>query len=501
MGENNAVLVQILAVVAILFFCFVTYMNTKTWRWLHVTFMFLVFAAALTFVVYASMVMKMRQAWQKTVADLEVRVTAEEKKLEQAIFGDLNSQADRQKGLVEIREELNRAIIDRGRVWRHCSLVDEPQITSPGAPVSEVKLKLSTVPKNAIEGQKVKPNGMTEKTILYAFKKMSDDNAPLAYAYVGEFYAAAVADDSISLTSTLPLSPQEQALLVGPQDWILHEAMPRDSNAAMKALNPAQEWKEILDPNAFHDPQVYAAILAEYERDGKDATDEDSLKAENLEKIYAEVKFKQPYELKVDATDAVSPAGDGSESRLFNTEGEALSPILRRGDVVKFKQGDTAEIIFNGYKDAAGNVQQKGAAELADEGVVEIVRKVYRRKLNDYAYEFREIWMKRVKIQQLSRALDYEIDQVDKEFAVSQANLQSLNDRIAKLEADQQKVVDEKGKITGYVARVKASLDKAKAEFTSVMNDIDRKHAALVAASQRALSAGEKTDNRTASAR
>src|SRR6478672_10978735 len=73
MGGNETVIVQILAVVLILFFCFVTYMNTKTWRATHVTFLFLVFGAAMTFSVFASLIQKTRKAWQKINVELETR--------------------------------------------------------------------------------------------------------------------------------------------------------------------------------------------------------------------------------------------------------------------------------------------------------------------------------------------------------------------------------------------------------------------------------------------
>ena len=44
-----AIIFQVLGAVLALFFIFLTYMNTKTWRWVHVTIMFLVFVAASRF--------------------------------------------------------------------------------------------------------------------------------------------------------------------------------------------------------------------------------------------------------------------------------------------------------------------------------------------------------------------------------------------------------------------------------------------------------------------
>src|SRR4051812_21305239 len=117
MGGNEVVIVQILAVVAILFFCFITYMNTKTWRATHVTFLFLVFGAAMTFSVYASLILKTRKAWQKITKELVEREEKDEENVKLVIGGTSAA-----PGLVAWREALRREMIDRGRVWRDCAV-------------------------------------------------------------------------------------------------------------------------------------------------------------------------------------------------------------------------------------------------------------------------------------------------------------------------------------------------------------------------------------------
>src|SRR3954464_7541517 len=73
-----------------LFFIFLTYMNTKTWRWLHVTVMFLVFVASATFCVYAAMTVKTRAAWMKLNDNLEKQVATVEDELAKVSRGDPN---------------------------------------------------------------------------------------------------------------------------------------------------------------------------------------------------------------------------------------------------------------------------------------------------------------------------------------------------------------------------------------------------------------------------
>ena len=68
---DNPVIFQILLALVAIFFMFLTYMNTKTWRWLHVTMTFLVFLAIIPFGVYAALV---RMLFPTTWADLRLLV-------------------------------------------------------------------------------------------------------------------------------------------------------------------------------------------------------------------------------------------------------------------------------------------------------------------------------------------------------------------------------------------------------------------------------------------
>src|SRR5688572_32163012 len=132
---NEVVIVQILAVVLILFFCFVTYMNTKTWRATHVTFLFLVFGAAMTFSVYASLILKTRKAWQEITGRLEKREEDAAISVKKTLYGAPTANS----GLAAWREELGRELIDRGRVWRDCAVVGvEKKPPEAGSTNSEV---------------------------------------------------------------------------------------------------------------------------------------------------------------------------------------------------------------------------------------------------------------------------------------------------------------------------------------------------------------------------
>src|SRR5262245_38244677 len=87
---DNSLIVQILAGLAFLFACFLTYMSRSQWRWFHVTAMFLVFVMTIVFAVLAAYNLKARSAWLKAVKELEVALEKAETLREQLVDGDLS---------------------------------------------------------------------------------------------------------------------------------------------------------------------------------------------------------------------------------------------------------------------------------------------------------------------------------------------------------------------------------------------------------------------------
>src|SRR5947207_2310791 len=118
--SDYAIIFQVLGAVVALFVIYLTYMNTKTWRWVHVTFTFLVFAASVAFCVYAAMTLKTRAAWIKLHDNLEKQVAKTQAEVEQVTRGDPKDVEGKTASLFSVREELGRTILDRGRVWRGC---------------------------------------------------------------------------------------------------------------------------------------------------------------------------------------------------------------------------------------------------------------------------------------------------------------------------------------------------------------------------------------------
>src|SRR3982750_576339 len=118
--SEYAIIFQVLGALAALFFIFLTYMSTKTWRWMHVTATFFVFAATIAFCVYAAMTLKTRANWIKLHDNLEKQLTTTDAELEKVTQGDPKDVEGKEPSVLSLREELARIVIDRGRVWRGC---------------------------------------------------------------------------------------------------------------------------------------------------------------------------------------------------------------------------------------------------------------------------------------------------------------------------------------------------------------------------------------------
>jgi hypothetical protein len=497
MGGNEVVIVQILAVVLILFFCFITYMNTKTWRATHVTFLFLVFGAALAFSVYASLILKTRKAWQKVSDELVARADKAEISVNNSMYGTGD-----QPGLAAWREAVRRQLIDRGRVWRDCVVVGvETQPPEAGSANATVVVNLRTAPEGD-PGTNVDFTKMSQDTIVYAFRDLNPQTPHSSYLYMGEFNASAVTPSSITLTSTSPLTPFDQSLVGDAQTWILYERMPADDHSVFS--HPAETFHvdlagtpletkpgDLLKVESFNeegallkDPQAHQRIfqetLWEYGRDGMTEEEVDADRAAKMQeplseevkrqRLFAEVQFlKDMPDVDVDAGQSIPP--DAGNSEVFDSTGKALDPRLQRGEKVSFKAGQSAVMILYGARDRDGNLLEKGARELEDEGMVKLVRTIYRRPLNDYAYAFRHIYLRKTQVLESLALVNKEIGVVQAETAAAQKNTMARQVEKTKLEEDQTKLAEEQQKIAKYAEDLEAAYRGVRTELSRLYRE------------------------------
>jgi len=155
-----------------------------------------------------------------------------------------NPLEDKTVGILASQAELNRLLINRGRVWDKC----DPQKVDPKTQSVQVKTDPGT------------PNRMTDKLIVYAF----EDSENKGGQYIGEFRVTQVADDNVVLTPTLTLGGDDLKRLSTKGPWLLYELMPYDWHGVFADLTD-DERKAMLP----------AETLSEYVRDGQPAAADD----------------------------------------------------------------------------------------------------------------------------------------------------------------------------------------------------------------------------------
>jgi hypothetical protein len=455
---SNPVLYQALGILLILFFLFLIYMFTKTWRWFHVLCAFSVFAASIWFICCAAMSYRTHAAWR--ALELKSRQKSEELESEFGLLmnGDLTEIVQTTKSIRRSNAEFARLVFDRGRVWRSCT---------PQAPQANGTVVVGTVPADTVAGEEPTTSQMIKDMILYAFFEdvaPADAGVPpdtkLPAIYLGEFTATVVNPTSVTLQPTLPLSVNLPGLAQAGATWTLYETMPVDGHNFFAAdMNEVPDLNEDADVSpvfgtvdpAFVDTYVklpqrlqnqtdaeyqqvqaaHAAILEMYKRDGKRG-DPDSDPRDN---VWAKVKFTEEHSVDVDSG-AVLGGVEGSQT--FFNQGLAEIPLLQRGEPAKFKP------------DQIGVFPREDAERLIAAGVCEPGEDIYVRTLNDYEYQFRSNHLRMVRLRQDIERMQRNMQEITEANARTETQIAYRTQERDKLREDLTKFQFEQTAITKY---------------------------------------------------
>ncbi len=407
--------------VAVLLFAFMAYMVSKNWRWTHVTLLVFIFFGAIGSMILGAAVLKTQAGWRAEHDKLSKEMDKTEKRL--AELQVANALSDDPESVPRLQGELNRLIIDRGRVWRNA-------IPAPGDGVIDLNMArwgdtpcamaggeedefeepepIAVEDGEAAEGADAvtqsarNPHQITQGMIVHAFLEVpvsqldevqrnalfERHNLPeldtknacrVPGAFLGSFQVVGAGDTGITVKPMDALT-ETQASLLGNSTWALYEVMPRDSHRTLNGLS--SEAIQSLFAFAIRVSQADEITQAEVEqsidefiRDGQPA---DS--ADPQERRLIRVKFTQDHTVEVD----VEEAEQGIDQRQFDFRGRAQSAELQNGAPIEFKAGDV------NYFDAVT------ATRLRDAGVAEFdqeegsVWETYSRELRDYTYLFTE---------------------------------------------------------------------------------------------------------------
>ncbi len=451
---DNPIIYQALGALLILFFLFLTYMFTKTWRWFHVVCMFFVFGASIAFMCYATMVYRTHAAWRAVELKNRLAAEAAQAEFESLMYGNRAEVVQSTPSIRTQNAKFARLVFDRGRVWRNC--------TPQGPPQGDGSVTVSTVPAGAADPATA-DNQIEDKMILFAF---SEGTAPaevglppgtkLPEFYLGEFTAVSVTNTSVTVRPTLPLdSAQRQRLQAGGQTWTLYETMPIDGHKFFASdPNAKADLNEDADVAPIFgnmSPAFVSAYLPEpvrerYLRDGKRASDTDS-----PEQTWVKVQFTEAHSEIVDS-DATLGGVEGSQD--WFDRGRSEIPLLQRGDVAKFKKGEI------------GVFPQADAEDLINRGVADRKESIYVRALNDYEYQFRFTYLRMIQIRQDIERMQHNIDEQTATNARTETLIAYRSDEKAKLQSDLDKFIYERDQITAYHEKLATVEANTKAELS-----------------------------------
>ncbi len=486
MGEY-ALIFQILGGLLAIFFIFVTVMNTKTWRWLHVTALFLVFCATVGFMPIAAMSTKTQFEWTKTHAKLTKRLDETSKQYRDLVEGDAGSPDGGQNSLTNLRNAYSNFVIDRGRVFRQCVPTLNPAdgTVNVQVPLAAIAPAGGAAPAAAPPADPAAPPadpaaapadpaaapaapaapaggrlGIQAQEVLYAFMEVQSQGErpmPLPVFYLGQFEVTAAADQVLTLRRT-PAQPVVPAELQG--TWMLCETLPVDRHESfdfppenrdqqLGALFPRAMFEQLQVP-----PASYERMLEQYRRDGQVASEDDP-----PENVWIRVEFLKDHAIVVDAGTPVSPITD----HVYDIVGQSQVPRLQRGGPVEFKKGDTAT-----FDSETAGALLAGADPIAKLAAGQ--PRIFRRKLNDYETAFASL------NRRLRETLDAQVT-VDRHLAEVQSALTRTNEQIALLESDKTmlladvgKVQHERDELAKYRTALQGKLTETRAELSRLYN-------------------------------
>ena len=428
MDNNMSLAIYVGLAILLIGYFVVSFFSGKTWKVLHVLIAVCVFFASAVFFVMAVMTLKTHKEWREVYLELQAEVAEQEfqnELLEKGIGRDPKGEVQElEESIRELQEKLDQELYDRARVWRGC--------TVKGAADNTVTLTMIPSDDAATAGENLR---IADKAIMYAFREaQSPEGWNLPYDYVGEFQVEGQTQTELTLKPTLPIDPVVARGITTGVPWVLYELMPVDSYHAfvglrdetaenpdvdfanrMRQLMPAEKLR-VVGPG-------YEQLINEYVRDRTPA----QVGSDPPGRIWKRVRFKKaPEPIKVDSDDEQAQAA----LRYYDATGRAVPAALRTGDVKETAMSEAArnpDGVIKGIKtlvNSGGIAMEPGEikfdmedealldAETADEliaaNVAEEIEAVYVRQLRDYAFEFHDLYMRGIDLNNFATRLSYD---------------------------------------------------------------------------------------------
>jgi hypothetical protein len=483
------ILLFILFIVTIVF-------AASTWRGWHIAVVCLTFLAVVGLVVIASLSHKTHMHWKSEHANAEKMLLDAKEQGHTLKYGD-SLLAKSPDSLLETQGRLNRALLDRGRVWRQCT---------PGVPSGNT-IPISTVPPSPTgepgDPATAKPNGIEANMVLYAFREdvgVVNDEAgnpiPVPIAYLGEFRVAEAQPTGVTLEPTMPLDGIQQRLVSDPSArWSLHEMMPVDSHYVFSVPDPDEgaastsgeemAAKPLDDTNTpvfggmndqalrqiFSittglpvDNEVITEMIADYAKDGSPASQQD-VNTRPLN-IWQKLEFEKAHKERVDSNNLDS----GMSGNYFDAEGYAEASVLRRSQGDGDDEGKEASFRENdiGIFPYSHDIDKQLVDQLVSSGTCRSLGPVFVRNLRDYEGALHNIRERIVKRNEDIRRAQRDIESLQQAILSVQKQTSYRQDERTKLQEDQVGYKRDDEKLTELLAALESQKTTINGELSQL---------------------------------
>lgn len=492
-------LIWVVVLVSLIIFVLTIVKGFRHWGALHTVLLSILFIEAWCFVFFSAGVASRRVGFIRAHDILKVKVDKLEEEVVLAMYGNrLDPTLDLER-YVPLTNELNRLLLERGRVWRGSSVVNA---TATGA---KVKLKIpapaaaapAPAPANAGAGgaqpaaaaanNAPKDGGLEEKSIVYAFGETGSADRPLPTTYLGEYSVSESKDGDVTLVPTAVLTKEQADAIAsgGFISWAIYELVPLDSHNAFAVLDSAidenqafgrmdrDELAKLLGidlqladaiPSTLNIKDgIKASVLQSYINDGGRAPD-----GTPPEHLGYRVEFLKDHVVDVDAEET----RNAMEGGYFDLSGRSVDQRLKRGT-------DGVNVTFK-----AGEIHlfdASTAETLSGQGIVKLGAPIYVRSLNDYEFAFREFRKQTTRAQQDSLLIRREIEETNRTLKVTEDQIRFRQDERSKLDKDVAQYNKEHEVITSEKNRLDSEITQKLEELSSLYTTLHDLHGRLKA--------------------
>jgi len=359
----------------------------------------LIFVAAVFFVYVAAKSLKAHQHWREKVQGFERIISDYDEEIYQAQYAETDDGVIAQMGIEQLRKELHKVLVDRGRVW-YATMPEQLD-----ADTGTVRIKVDKPSEDNLVGR----HGIGQNTVLYIFEE-GEVEAPLNQGgarYLGEFRVTEVPEGAIVARPTRPLTDREMDRLANSiTPWSLYEVMPIDSHHLLADMDD-ETLRRILPES----------VLQQYLLDRQPAT------PEQIEEL-------------------------GLPGKVVNAEGEPVEP---GEEGIYLRPLRDYEVIFRDFHRERTEWAQKMAAAMSDKQYAEEARDEalqgleFRKRQSEALDNVRQrVARRRDLMQQHRQALERKLAELGRAAAELEANNRQLASQIAKVQLDAQRRIDAK---------------------------------------------------------